>query len=81
MDAISSMMMPAAGALSLGKSAFGKFANLPKSKVLNQIPGMKETGKVNWNRFARKGMPKSAKQSFDNIESLSWLEDLIRRNQ
>jgi len=81
MDAVMSMSVPAAGAISLGKSAFGKLANLSKSKVLNQIPGMKETGKVNWNQFARKGLPKSAQKSFDNIKDLNWLENLIRKNQ
>ena len=81
MDAVMSMSVPAAGALSMGKSAFGKLADFPKSKVLSQIPVMKETGKANWNQFAKKGMPKSAKKSFDNIKALSWLEDLIRRNQ
>ena len=81
MDAVMSMSVPAAGAISLSKSAFGKLANLSKSKVLNQIPEMLETGKVNWNQFARKGLPKSAQKSFDNIKDLKWLEDLIRRNQ
>jgi len=81
MDAVMSMSVPAAGAISLGKSAFGKLANFPKLKVLNQIPEMLETGKVNWNQFARKGLPKSAQKSFDNIKDLKWLEDLIRRNQ
>ena len=81
MDAVMSMSVPAVGAISLGKSAFGKLANLSKSKVLNQIPEMLETGKVNWNQFARKGLPKSAQKSFDNIKDLKWLEDLIRRNQ
>ena len=81
MDAVMSMSVPAAGAISLGKSAFGKLANFPKLKVLNQIPEMLETGKVNWNQFARKGLPKSAQKSFDNIKDLKWLEDLIKRNQ
>jgi len=81
MDAVMSMSLPAAGALSIGKSAFGKFANLPRAKVLSQIPVMKEIGKINWNQFAKKGMPKSAKKSFENIKDLNWLEDLIRRNQ
>jgi hypothetical protein len=81
MDAVMSMSVPAAGALSIGKSAFGKLANFPREKVLSQIPVMKEIGKVNWNQFAKKGMPKSAQKSFENIKDLNWLEDLIRRNQ
>jgi hypothetical protein len=81
MDAVMSMSVPAAGALSIGKSAFGKLANFPREKVLSQIPVMKEIGKVNWNQFAKKGMPKSAQKSFDNIKDLGWLEDLIKRNQ
>ena len=81
MDAVMSMSVPAAGALSMGKSAFGNIANLAKTKSLAQIPVMKEIAKINWNQFAKKGLPKSAQKSFDNMKDLGWLEDLIKRNQ
>ena len=81
MDAVMSMSVPAAGALSMGKSAFGKLADFPKSRVLSQIPVNKEIQKVNWNRMVRDRLPKSADKALQNIKDLSWLEDLIKRNQ
>ena len=81
MDAVMSMSVPAAGALSMGKSAFGKLADFPKSRVLSQIPVNKEIQKVNWNKMVRDRLPKSADKSLQNIKDLSWLEDLIKRNQ
>ena len=81
MDAVMSMSVPAAGALSMGKSAFGKLADFPKSRVLSQIPVNKEIQKVNWNKMVRDRLPKSADKALQNIKDLSWLEDLIKRNQ